>query len=149
MYWWAVSLNKLKPTVYSDFLSFYLMSLFCSRSPSWMLHYIQMSGSSGLDIFSDFLYFCWFWKFWGILVMHLVQCTTVGIFSGVFLIINVRLWVLGKNTEKEMKEDPLTKSTILITYHQHDLSQSVLASGTWLRGCLSNSSTAKLLFFYS
>ena len=34
MYWWAVSSNKLKSTIYSDFLSFYLTSLFCSRSPS-------------------------------------------------------------------------------------------------------------------
>ena len=104
--------NDPKSTIYSGFLSFYLMFLLCSRIPSKMLHSFQMSGSSGLGHFLRLSLFSMISKILRRTGQEFSRIYLYWNCSGVFLI----------------KEDPLTKITILITYQRRDLSLSLLTS---------------------
>ena len=122
---------KLKSTLYSHFLSLYLMSCFCPRTPSRVLHCHVTLGSSCLWQFLRLSLFLMTlsWQFWGVLVRHFVECSSAG------MCLMFSLWLESghgfweKTTEVVLFSWHHTQGT----YCQYDLSLLMSTFVTWLR----------------
>jgi hypothetical protein len=117
----------------SYFLSFYLMSIFCSKIPS-RIHYVGSSCSfydSDCDSFLDFLCFWWaqnFEKYW----LDIFQNISLLALAVFFLLVILGLWIFMEEDHRDKTQ--FSPSCIRI-YSPCDFSWSILILVTWLSIC--------------